>query len=607
MKKVLSLVLALLLLITLQTGAAFAATYTPGTYTVKGIGLGGDITMDVTFDETSITAIELVHHTETPGISDRAIAEIPAAIIAAQSTEVDSISGATMTSTGICGGVAEAILIATGQKEAETEKEAAAPVDSTYDASAEQNEYAKKIAWDAQYDVVVAGFGAAGGTAAISAADSGANTVLLTEKAPAGHAGGNSKYAGQDVMGPTSVEGGLKYYTALRGLYTNTSDSMLQRWAEVAYENPTYLQEALGAKYDEFWIKAWPEFPEFECSEEIYTWIVGGMSFKGTLYKLLEENIEQRADKIELWYDAPAKHLIQDPENKIILGMQIEKEGKMLNIRAKNGVVLATGGFEANQTMIQDYLQRPYVYVRAATYNTGDGIKMAMEVGADLWHMGNTAGFSWAYQPEDSATCVTLTMKDGIFVGPAGTRFMNEVAQARHGKINYGGSWISTPTPLPAYYIFDAETCQKPLAKVFSEGNVEEIAKGWIVEADTLEELAEKIGVPVDSFVATVERYNGYCDAGVDEQFGTPADNLVKLDVGPFYAIEIGPTMLNTHGGPRRNEEAQIIDVNGDVIPHLYSAGEMGALFSDMYNGGGNLGECVGFGRIAGANAAQAK
>ena len=76
---------------------------------------------------------------------------------------------------------------------------------------------------------------------------------------------------------------------------------------------------------------------------------------------------------------------------------------------------------------------------------------------------------------------------------------------------------------------------------------------------------------------------------------------------GPFYALEIGPTMLNTQGGAKRNEKAEVLDVNGNPIPHLYSAGEMGALFADMYNGGGNLGECVAFGRIAGANAAAAK
>ena len=308
-------------------------------------------------------------------------------------------------------------------------------------------------------------------------------------------------------------------------------------------------------------------------------------------------------------FEARARHLIQDPYTKEILGVQFEKDGQMVNVRAANGVVLATGGFEANQEMIQNFLQQPYVYVVAAVYNEGDGIKMAQEVGADLWHMSNSAGFSWGFQPEGQPTAVrSLTLNKGIIVGPTGERFMNETTSSRHGKINYGGRWIAMPTPLPAYYIFD-ETARLagPVSRNWSEGNVDEIEKGWIVKADTVAELAEKIGLDAETLQATLDKYNGFVDAGEDIQYGRNPETLVAVKEGPFYALEIGPTMLNTQGGAKRNEKAEVLDVNGDPIPHLYSAGEMGALFADMYNGGGNLGECVAFGRIAGANAAAAK
>ena len=607
----------LLTLAMLLCSISAMADYTAGTYSATVPGASGDVTVETTVDETgAILKVEVVKQTETSSDIARVLTDVPASIVEAQSTEVDAFSGSTITSKAIFKAVEMALAQARGEEIAEEAKaegeavaekaevaipEAAAPVSTEKGA-----DFADTVAWNMTYDVVVSGYGAAGATAAISASDAGAS-VLLLEKAPKGAEGGNSKFAGQDVMGPTTYEGGLAYYKALRGMFTeSTSDSMLETYVAECVKNPDYLV-SLGAVREEFWDKPWPEFPEFEGADTIHTWIVGGQSFQGTLYKLLQDNVAKR--DIDVLFEARARHLIQDPYTKEILGVQFEKDGQMVNVRATNGVVLATGGFEANQEMIQNFLQQPYVYVVAAIYNEGDGIKMAQEVGADLWHMSNSAGFSWGFQPEGQPTAVrSLTLNKGIIVGPTGERFMNETTSSRHGKINYGGRWIAMPTPLPAYYIFDeAARLAGPVSRNWSEGNVDEIEKGWIVKADTVAELAEKIGLDAETLQATLDKYNGFVDAGEDIQYGRNPETLVAVKEGPFYALEIGPTMLNTQGGAKRNEKAEVLDVNGNPIPHLYSAGEMGALFADMYNGGGNLGECVAFGRIAGANAAAAK
>ena len=607
----------LLTLAMLLCSISAMADYTAGTYSATVPGASGDVTVETTVDETgAILKVEVVKQTETSSDIARVLTDVPASIVEAQSTEVDAFSGSTITSKAIFKAVEMALAQARGEEIAEEAKaegeavaekaevaipEAAAPVSTEKGA-----DFADTVAWNMTYDVVVAGYGAAGATAAISASDAGAS-VLLLEKAPKGAEGGNSKFAGQDVMGPTTYEGGLAYYKALRGMFTeSTSDSMLETYVAECVKNPDYLV-SLGAVREEFWDKPWPEFPEFEGADTIHTWIVGGQSFQGTLYKLLQDNVAKR--DIDVLFEARARHLIQDPYTKEILGVQFEKDGQTVNVRATNGVVLATGGFEANQEMIQNFLQQPYVYVVAAIYNEGDGIKMAQEVGADLWHMSNSAGFSWGFQPEGQPTAVrSLTLNKGIIVGPTGERFMNETTSSRHGKINYGGRWIAMPTPLPAYYIFDeAARLAGPVSRNWSEGNVDEIEKGWIVKADTVAELAEKIGLDAETLQATLDKYNGFVDAGEDIQYGRNPETLVAVKEGPFYALEIGPTMLNTQGGAKRNEKAEVLDVNGNPIPHLYSAGEMGALFADMYNGGGNLGECVAFGRIAGANAAAAK
>ena len=160
--------------------------------------------------------------------------------------------------------------------------------------------------------------------------------------------------------------------------------------------------------------------------------------------------------------------------------------------------------------MIQDYLQLPYAYSKAARYNTGDGIKMAMEAGANLWHMSNIAGpdlnvlnpetntaFAYAIQGRQAADlCTGFACQNVIFVGADGTRFTDESVLPNHGHVNFHGTWMQMPVSLPAFAIFD-ETARlsQPVYPTWSEGNVEEIEKGLIIKADTIGELAEKIGL----------------------------------------------------------------------------------------------------------------
>ncbi|MBQ7520959.1 MAG: FMN-binding protein [Clostridia bacterium] len=153
----------------------------------------------------------------------------------------------------------------------------------------------------------------------------------------------------------------------------------------------------------------------------------------------------------------------------------------------------------------------------------------------------------------------------------------------------------------------DDDQIKNKLVNQFSDGNADEIAQGLIVKADTLEELAEKLGGSMDPEIlkASIDAYNKAYDEGRDADYGRPFSSMTPVRKPPFYALELGPTMYNTQGGPHRNCNAQVLDPNGDPIPGLFSCGEMGSMFCDMYNGGGNLGECAIYGRIAGHNAAQ--
>ena len=140
----------------------------------------------------------------------------------------------------------------------------------------------------------------------------------------------------------------------------------------------------------------------------------------------------------------------------------------------------------------------------------------------------------------------------------------------------------------------------------WSDDNSAELASGIIVQADTLEELANKLGfVDADVFADTVTRYNGFVDAGVDEDFGRDPASMIKIETAPFYAIEVWPSLLNTQGGPvRKSLTSRVLDEEGNEIPRLYSAGELGSRFGLVYHGSGNTTEACMSGKIAAEDAA---
>ena len=139
---------------------------------------------------------------------------------------------------------------------------------------------------------------------------------------------------------------------------------------------------------------------------------------------------------------------------------------------------------------------------------------------------------------------------------------------------------------------------------LWSEDNSVELEKGWIQQADTIRELATKIGKDPDILEAAVTRYNEFCAAGEDLDFGRDPEFLLPLETPPFYAMELFTTRYNTQGGPRRNAKNEILDPEGNPIPRLYGGGELGSPYAHQYNGGMNLGDSMAGGRVAAANAA---
>ncbi len=486
-------------------------------------------------------------------------------------------------------GLGIAACTATAAKAAET----AAPVT-----------YADTIPWGYETQICIVGLGGSGAAAAITAADLGVKT-LVVEKAPKGLDGGNTKFCSQRFLRTEEAdrEKMAEYMKVVRGLYTEDMTDEVIDYLVDGYTRTTAWFGEHGGYIDS--PRNDPEFPEFPNSDVVYkNWTAD--DYQGAFWPVMERNIDAlRAEgKIDVWYDSPAVELVQDPISKTVIGVKVMKGGaEPVYVRALNGVLLACGGFEANNQMVQNYVNVPKIVPLGTQYNTGDGIKMAQAVGADLWHMGATSGPFFEFQDPDTKVCYRQltgklsysSLKDvaAIMVGADGTRFFPETTGLKHGHVLFHGLYIRVPVSMPMYVVFDeAARLTKPFYRVWSEGMVDEIEKGWITKADTIQELAELIDLPAENLARQIADYNACCEAGEDP-LGRLPEYLFPFGEGPYYAFPIVPCFINTQGGPVRNTKCQVLDTNREVIPGLFSAGELGSFYSDLYQGAGNVAECI--------------
>ncbi|MBP2058882.1 uncharacterized protein with FMN-binding domain [Lactobacillus colini] len=476
----------------------------------------------------------------------------------------------------------------------------------------------EKINWKANYDVVVLGFGGAGATAARFAADNDAK-VLLIDIAPYGHEGGNTRYSAQLIGTGYDKKELKKYYKGLT-YPMDLPEDMIDIYIEGMLNTPEYVKKYLDAEPVSFMkdfdmpydakAAACQEYPNLDGHETYdYTMVHNGW-FDAALWKILRQKVLDRSDKIDVWYEARAMHLIQDPETKIIKGVEIIKDGQKIDVLAKKGVVLTTGGFENNKGMIQNYLGAPKLSPLGTIYNKGDGVRMAEEVGAKLWHMWNYEALGMLHGlsfdtlegersqlflgwPEINNGSIFMVADDGM-------RYFDESEGNRHGHIFDHSQWRIPKTQEKPYLIFD-EAQFKDMKK---DADLYSNVKDRIIKADSIERLADVTGLNEKGLKKQIRIFNQAIENGEDIQFGRSTDTMREFGDGPYYAIKMAYNVLNTQGGPERNIKAEILDTDEKPIPHLYGAGELGGICANQYQGGGNLAECLIFGKIAGEQAA---
>ena len=610
MKRTLSLLLAFVMVLGLAacggntaqetTAAATAASeeagiYTPGTYTGTAAGKNGDVKVEVTFSANAIDSVKVVEHSETAGISDGAIENIPAAIVENQSLAVDTVSGATITSDAILNAVADAVAQAGGDVEAL--KNAAAPA-------------GEKEAKELSADVIVVGGGGAGMAAATRLAQLGKSVILVEKSGFLGGAisvsGGNQVVMGSQLqidngVADDSVESMVADFE-VNGANKNNKE-ILTLFAENVGATTDWLAANCGITFEE----GLHQLGEYSHNREL-AYTGGGAGFAEAMRKAVEEA------GVQVLLNTKAESLIAD--NGTVTGVKAASSDADYTLTAGD-VVLATGGYGANKDMLTDEMKSALYYGPASS--TGEGIQMAQAVGAQTANMEYGKRYPNGIEVSEGMAKSTIAgnivgwTMSAILVNKDGNRVVNEKASNRtilEEELKQEGGEL--------YLLLDAETFEAWKAKLapagISDADIEKYleANGTttpvFAHGETLEEAAAAAGINADNLKATVEKYNGFVAKGSDDDFGRAASYLTKtIGEGPYYIVEQKPRFATTMGGLVINTSMQVLNEAGEPISGLYAAGEnCGQVMGDDSPSGANNAWALTSGKLA-ADAIAAK
>ena len=325
---------------------------------------------------------------------------------------------------------------------------------------------------------------------------------------------------------------------------------------------------------------------------------------------------------IDIWLETPARSLITD--NDRVSGLEVERNGEVIALRANNGVILASGGFEWNPEMMAKYLPGPVEWTASPSTNTGDGQRMAEDIGAQLDHMDQALVMGTTpvtYEGRlQGLPAADYFLPHSMIVNSDGQRFVNEKQMNIGLAFAERDAETGLPKNLPAWRIYDGQFARK-----YPHALPKKSKPKFYFQADTLEELADRIDVNSVGLVATAKRFSDFARVGEDPDFGRgatawdrgrggdpshkPNPTLGTIEVPPFYAMPFKASYLGTKGGPRTNERAEVLDVNDTPIAGLYAAGNVMAnsFGSKGVGAGTTLGPCLTWGYVAGLNAARTR
>lgn len=627
------------------------AVYTPGTYTASAEGYGSDVTVTVTFDETSITNVVVDSSGETENVGAAAAEKLADQVLSAQSSAIDGVTGATKTSKAVKQAVADCISQASGGAIVEG-GDVAVTDDVTVGGNTDWLGTAPEVAESditetIETDVLVVGAGNAGLMTAARAASQGAK-VLVIEKGMSsmnerhwiGAVGTTAaKEAGVEVDKNKLVAELCRYAShrcdeRLIRLWVNHSGEAMDWYQEVVKQyNPDvkfHMEWDVGkGGHDTYYVPATMHNFQDDIPEHDYSSATAEYGF-ASLQQCVTDNGG------EIVYEVAMVKLEQDG-GKVTGVIAKAGDGHYIRIKAAKGVALCCGGYAADKQMLATLNPDAYQSIvgsDASALDTGDGIRAAMWVGADkdpdptvmLFDRGIIAPNETVDGNWEKSGYMHLGSEPWLKVNLNGERFMNEYmpydlvlhAAASQPYHTYCTVWDSKyPEDVER---FATHGCSRLYPHVngtapvfpieYIEGmNADLQDQGYIVQADTVEELADKLGLPKDTFTATVDRYNELAAKGEDEDYGKEDYRLSTLSEAPFYGVrQSGGYLICTMDGIQIDDNMHALDRDFKAIPGLYVIGDMsGNYFSGSYPclmAGAAAGRSATFGRFAGQNAA---
>lgn len=639
----------------LNAKAAADGIYTPGTYSATATGMG-TVTVTATFDENSLIDVVLDVAEETPAIGQAAAEELKAQVMAAKSADIDGVSGASLTSEAVRKALSNCIAQAKGEavdsgsvKPMVESSGAYVLTDITAEdinASAVILEPITDFAEEIDVDVVVCGAGAAGVIAAVKAAEMGAKVAVL-QKEPIAVSQGNCSSA---IIKSGSTEGGLKkwltFATAVNCWRPNRK--LLEAYIERSEEALKFVCEKGGITEATEWKNDKTGVTKYQDTSTVMTGVMhdGTQSFDfgedkvevfapwfgpkpnnyGTLVSGILADAQEQFDNLQVHFSTPVVQLVKDADGAII-GCVGQSEKGFIKFNAKS-VILATGAYENNATMVRRFCPDIEHFDKKVYHRTGDGNILAIEAGSAMEPVAHSrvmhdfdAGLMW-----DEHAFLDLNMKGERFVSEeVDMAYISNVLRWQPGFVGENMDPDHQETGSLGWYcqIYDNDYMQYAQA-----GVPEVVMQRYLKEedptlhvgvfpelidtfrADTIEELAEKMGLPVEATVASFNRYNEMCEAGEDLDFGKKPEYLHKFVTAPFWGIRRHIRCSSITAGVLSDEYGRVVKENGDVIPGLYAVGNLGGQFYGapdypFFHPGLSLGHAVTFGFIAGEHAAQ--
>ena len=638
--------------------AAADGLYTPGTYSATATGMG-TVTVTATFDENSLIDVVLDVSEETPAIGQVAAEELKAQVMAAGSADIDGVSGASLTSEAVrkalnnCFAQARGDAVDSGSVKPMVESDGAYVLtDITAEdinASAVILEPITEFAEEVDVDVVVCGAGASGVIAAVKAAEMGAKVAML-QKEPIAVSQGNCSSA---IIKSGSTEGGLKkwltFATAVNCWRPNRK--LLEAYIERSEEALKFVCEKGGITEATEWKNDKTGVTKYQDTSTVMTGVMhdGTQSFDfgedkvevfapwfgpkpnnyGTLVAGILADAQEQFDNLQVYFSTPVVQLVKDADGAIV-GCVGQGENGFIKFNAKS-VILATGAYENNATMVRRFCPDIEHFDKKVYHRTGDGNILAIEAGGAMEPVAHSrvmhdfdAGLMW-----DEHAFLDLNMNGERFVSEeVDMAYISNVLRWQPGFVGENMDHEHQETGSLGWYcqIYDNDYMQ--YMQYATAGVPEVVIQRYLKEedpslhvgvfpelidtfrADTIEELAEKMGLPVEATVASFNRYNEMCEKGEDLDFGKKPEFLHKFVTAPFWGIRRHIRCSSITAGVLSDEFGRVVKENGDVIPGLYAVGNLGGQFYGapdypFFHPGLSLGHAVTFGFIAGEHAAQ--